>query len=319
MAGEFALIGRHFNWPAPSGFLGVGDDCALVPVSPGHRLAVTTDLLVEGCHFFPDVDPETLGHKALAVNVSDLGAMGARPVACVLGLSLPRVDDVWLDAFARGFRSLADAVGCPLVGGDTTRSMGGIVISVTAMGEVPLQTALKRSAAEPGDDIWVSGTLGGAHVALELLQGKHGSHASLLDDVRPSLERPVPPVLFGASLAGLAHAAIDISDGLLQDLGHILKASKCGADIDYPRLPRHPALVGLDDALVQRAMLNGGDVYQLCFTAAPQVRGRIEELAGRHDVAVHRVGRIREKPGLDVHDSPLPLGPQGFAGFDHFG
>lgn len=318
MAGEFDLIGRHFDWPAPAGTLGVGDDCALVPVSPGHRLAVTTDLLVEGCHFFPDVDPVALGHKALAVNVSDLAAMGARPLGCVLGLSLPGVDDAWLEKFARGFRRLADSVGCPLVGGDTTRSPQGIIISVTAMGEVATGAALMRSAARPGDDIWVTGTLGGAHVALELLQGRHQADAGLLDTLRPLLEWPQPPVAFGAGLSGLAHSAIDISDGLLQDLGHILKASACAADIDYLRLPAHPALASLDAALVQRAVLSGGDVYQLCFTAAAEAQHDIESLARKHGVPACVIGRIRAGDGIQVSGSPLPLGDEGHFGFDHF-
>lgn len=318
MAGEFELIGRHFTWPVPAGVLGVGDDCALLPVSPGHRLAVTTDLLIEGRHFFADADPESLGHKALAVNVSDLGAMGARPLGCVLGLSLPQADDIWLEKFARGFRALAEAVGCPLVGGDTTRSVNGVVISVTAMGEVPIDAALTRSAAQDGDDIWVTGTLGGAHVALQLLQGHHGEHLGLLETLRPLLERPLPPVRFGASLAGLAHAAIDISDGLLQDLGHIVKASNCAADIEYPLLPVLPALVGLDASIVQPALLSGGDVYQLCFTAAPVARSRIEALACEHSVRVTRVGRIRTGVGINVLASPLPLSSDGCAGFDHF-
>ena len=240
MAGEFELIEQHFKWPAPQGVLGVGDDCALLAIKPGYRMAVTTDLLVEGCHFFADVDPESLGHKALAVNVSDLAAMGAKPIGCVLGLSLPKADHDWLEKFSRGFRNLADAVGCPLVGGDTTRSPQHIVISVTAMGEVPVQHALARSAALPGDDIWVTGTLGGPHIALALLQGQHPEHIDLLETLKPLLERPMPPVAFGATLAGVAHAAIDISDGLLQDLSHILEASKCAAELSYAQLPYIP-------------------------------------------------------------------------------
>lgn len=318
MAGEFELIGRHFNWPAPQGYLGVGDDCALVPVTAGHRLAVTTDLLVEGRHFFPDVDPEALGHKALAVNVSDLGAMGARPLGCVLGLSLPRVDDDWLEAFARGFRAMSEISGCPLVGGDTTRSVDGVVISVTAMGEVPMEGALRRSAARNGDDIWVTGELGGAHVALELLQGLHRGHEGLLDQLRPCLERPLPPVAFGSALAGHAHAAIDISDGLLQDLNHILKASHCAAEVDYSALPVHPALQGLEPQILQRAVLNGGDVYQLCFTAAPNARDHISRLAEQHGVAACIVGRIREGVGIRVMHSPLPVGQGDYIGYDHF-
>src|SRR5690606_5258114 len=213
MASEFDLIARHFKWPAPAGVLGVGDDCALLPVASDRRLAVTTDLLIEGRHFLPDADPEALGHKALAVNVSDLAAMGAAPVGCVLGLSLPAIDDEWLQRFSKGFRSLAEAVRCPLVGGDTTRSASGIIISVTAMGEVPLQNAMARSAARAGDDLWVTGNLGAPHFALELLQGHHAAHGWRLQDVRTALERPAPPVAFGAALAGHAHAAIDISDG----------------------------------------------------------------------------------------------------------
>lgn len=318
MAGEFDLIARHFSWPVPAGVLGPGDDCALLPLSPGHRLAVTTDLLVEGCHFFPDVDPEALGHKSLAVNVSDLAAMGARPLGCVLGLSLPAADDDWLSRFARGFRSLADAVGCPLVGGDTTCSPQGVVISVTAMGEVPADTALNRSGARPGDDIWVTGTLGAAHVALEILQGRLGGHEGLLGTLRPYLERPVPPVAFGGALNGLAHAAIDISDGLLQDLGHVLRASACAAEIDYGLLPVHPALSGLDPALVQRAVLNGGDVYQLCFTAPAHTAAAIDSLAAVHGVRVTRVGKIAGGAGLRVSDAPVALTDDDYYGFDHF-
>lgn len=319
MSGEFELIARYFDWPVPSGTLGVGDDCALLPVAPGHRLAVTTDLLVEGCHFFSDVDPQALGHKALAVNVSDLAAMGARPLGCLLGLSLPAVDEKWLGGFARGFRALADNAGCPLIGGDTTRSPRGIVISVTAMGEVAIDAELKRSDARPGDDIWVTGCLGAPHVALELLQGRHASHASSLASLQTMLEWPQPPVAFGAALAGVAHAAIDISDGLLQDLGHILKASGCAAEIEYADLPIHEQLVALDAAVVQRAVLNGGDVYQLCFTAAPLAGPVIEALAARHGIRATRVGRVLPGQGVRVSGCPLPLGGDGYAGFDHFG
>lgn len=319
MAGEFDLIARHFTWPVSPGTLGPGDDCALLSVSASHRLAVTTDMLVEGIHFFRDVDPEALGHKSLAVNVSDLAAMGARPLGCVLGLSLPSADDEWLAAFARGFRALADAVGCPLVGGDTTRNPKGVVISVTAMGEVREDTALKRSAARPGDDIWLTGTLGGPQLALELLQGQHHAHVGLLDTLRPFLERPQPPVAFAVELAGLAHAAIDVSDGLLQDLGHILAASRCAATLDYLRLPVHPALHVVEPSVVQRAVLNGGDVYQLCFTAAPEVAPDIAALAARHGIQVTQVGRIAPGDGLRVSGTPLPLTDADYSGFDHFG
>lgn len=319
MASEFDLIARHFKWPAPAGVLGVGDDCALLPVASDRRLAVTTDLLIEGRHFLHDADPEALGHKALAVNVSDLAAMGATPIGCVLGLSVPRADHAWLERFARGFRTLADAVGCPLVGGDTTRSLQGTVISVTAMGEVPAGAALTRAAARPGDDIWITGTLGAAHMALEVLQGRERATPDVLAALRPFLDRPEPPVAFGAHLIGIAHAAIDISDGLQQDLGHVLRASGCGAEIDYASLPVHPALEGFAAASVQRAVLNGGDVYQLCFTASAAMRQRITELAGRHGVRVSRVGTITQEGGLRVTACPVPLSPDDPAGFDHFG
>jgi len=319
LAGEFELIEQHFKWPVPQGVLGVGDDCALLAVKDGHRLAVTTDLLVEDCHFFADVDPESLGHKALAVNVSDLAAMGARPLGCVLGMSLPAADHDWLKKFSRGFRSLADAVGCPLIGGDTTRSPKHIAISVTAMGEVRPDAALTRSAAAVGDDIWVTGTLGGPHLALLLLQGQHAQHIDLLEGLRPLLERPMPPVAFGAALAGIAHAAIDISDGLLQDLGHILKASGCAAEIVYPRLPVHPDVSSLHASIVQPAVLNGGDVYQLCFTAPQASRTQITDLAASHGVQATRIGRICSGAGLRVTDAVIPLGASDYHGFNHFG
>ncbi|SHI24641.1 thiamine-phosphate kinase [Pollutimonas bauzanensis] len=315
---EFDLIARHFSRPAPSGFLGVGDDCALVPVAPGHHLATSTDLLVEGRHFFAGTDPAALGHKSLAVNLSDLAAMGAQPLACLLSLSLPDVDHDWLAAFAGGFYALAGEAGCPLVGGDTTRSPSGIVISVTVMGQVRPQLALRRAAARAGDDIWITGTLGAADIALRLLQNKLPADPSLLAAVRPALERPLPPWAFAQQLAGVAHAALDISDGLAQDLGHILAASGCGAELDYNALPVAPALRGLDSQLVQAAVLAGGDVYQLCFTAPVQARQRILALADAAALQATRAGRIVAEPGLRIWGAggvPITLRN---AGFDHF-
>ena len=331
MAGEFDLIARYFDWPVPDGVLGVGDDCALLPVRAGYRLAVTTDLLIEGVHFLSDVDPQALGHKALAVNVSDLAAMGARPLGCLLGISLPCVDVQWLKGFSSGFRQLATRTGCPLVGGDTTSSRGGIAISVTAMGEVPLEGALTRAGARAGDDIWITGTLGGAHVALQLLQASRsdgvGGHVVSIDTgrgrerlerLRGSLERPEPPVAFGADLAGIAHAAIDISDGLLQDLGHILRASGCSAELHYGALPVHPALADLPDDEIQAALLTGGDVYQLCFTAPRESAATLEQLAARHQVQLSRIGQVQAGNGVRVVGSPYPVDAHAPAGFDHF-
>ncbi|MGB6103759.1 MAG: thiamine-phosphate kinase [Pusillimonas sp.] len=318
MNNEFDLIARYFTRPAPSGFLGVGDDCALFQVAPGHHLATSTDLLIEGRHFFSDVDPRALGHKALAVNLSDLAAMGAQPLACLLSLSLPDINEAWLSDFSDGFYTLADRAQCPLVGGDTTRSATGVVINVTVMGQVRPGQALLRGAAAVDDEIWVSGQLGAADIALRLLQGRLPADPALLAATRQALEWPEPPWQFAQTLAGVAHAALDISDGLLQDLGHILKASCCGAELCYTALPLHPALQGLDAQLVHEAALAGGDVYQLCFTAAPNQRGRILALADSLECPVARIGRIVAQPGLRVWDANGVPMAHNAGGFDHF-
>ena len=230
--GEFDLIARYFTRPARPGgavALGVGDDCALLAPTPGMQLAISSDMLVEGRHFFADVAPEALGHKALAVNLSDLAACGARPLAFTLALSLPRVDEAWLEGFSRGMWALADAHGCELVGGDTTQ--GPLNICITVFGEVPPGQALLRSGARPGDDLYVSGTLGDARLALEALLGHAPLPAEVLARARQRLERPTPRVALGQALRGIASSAMDLSDGLLGDLSHILKTSGVGARI----------------------------------------------------------------------------------------
>ncbi|QYJ20839.1 thiamine-phosphate kinase [Achromobacter sp. ES-001] len=318
MASEFDLIARYFTRTAPVGLLGVGDDCALFPVPPGEQVATSTDLLLEGRHFFSNVDPRALGHKALAVNLSDLAAMGARPIGCVLGLALPRLDEPWLAAFADGFHALADAHGCPLIGGDTTRSAHDLAISVTVFGAVPAGQALRRDGAQAGDDIWVSGELGAADVAYRLLDGQYPANDALLAATRPALEWPQPQVPLGLALRGIARAAIDLSDGLLQDLGHILAASRLGANLEYARMPVAAALAALDDAPRRRAVLGGGDVYQLCFTAPAARREAVQQAADQAQARVTRVGHTLAQPGLRVLDAqgqPLADLP---AGFDHF-
>jgi len=318
VASEFDLIARYFTRTAPAGLLGVGDDCALFPVPPGEQVATSTDLLLEGRHFFSNVDPRALGHKALAVNLSDLAAMGARPIGCVLGLALPRLDEPWLAAFADGFHALADAHGCPLIGGDTTRSAHDLAISVTVFGAVPAGQALRRDGAQAGDDIWVSGELGAADVAYRLLDGQYPANDALLAATRPALEWPQPQVPLGLALRGIAHAAIDLSDGLLQDLGHILAASRLGANLEYARMPVAAALAALDDAPRRRAVLGGGDVYQLCFTAPAARREAVQQAADQAQARVTRVGHTLAQPGLRVLDAqgqPLADLP---AGFDHF-
>lgn len=319
MASEFDLIARHFTRAAPGGILGVGDDCALFPVPSGMQLAVSKDLLIAGRHFYPDADPESIGHKSLAVNLSDLAAMGAQPVACLLGLALPSMDDSWLAAFARGFHALAQQYGCPLIGGDTTRSPQDLTISVTVFGAVPAEAALRRSAAQVGDDIWVSGALGAADVAYRLLDGQYPADPARLAQTRRALEWPQPRVALGLALRGLAHAAIDLSDGLAQDLGHILTASGVGAELQYADLPRAPGVAGLPATAEQQALLGGGDVYELCFTAAPGQRDAIKVVSSASVTPVSRIGRITADAGLRVLDAlgqPLSALP---AGFDHFG
>lgn len=315
---EFDLIRRYFSRPVPPGYLGAGDDCALLPIGAGKQLAASTDLLIEGRHFLPDADPASLGHKALAVNLSDLAAMGAQPLGCMLGLSLPKIDEAWLKAFSEAFHALADAAGCPLVGGDTTRSPEGIVISVTVFGQVEPGRALRRDAAQPGDDIWVTGTLGAAHAALQWLTGQWPAQPALLAATRAALERPCPPWGFAQKLPGLAHAALDVSDGLLQDLGHILEASDCGARLHYETLPVDAALAHLDEAQVREAVLSGGDVYQLCFTSPPQNRDGIAELARTSGVRATRIGVIESAAGLTVQDAAGGRLPISSRGFDHF-
>lgn len=317
MSAEFDLIRKYFQQPAPAEMLGVGDDCALFPVPVGQVVAVSTDMLVEGIHFFPDVEPFLLGHKALAVNLSDLAAMGAEPVGCVLGLSLPRVDANWLDGFSRGFLELAREYDCPLLGGDTTRGPK-VCLSVTVFGAVPAGQALRRDAGRAGDDIWVSGTLGGADLALQMLQGGHTQEAWRLPGLRGALERPVPQVALGRQLRGIANAAIDISDGLLQDLGHILIASASAAQLDLQALPAHPGLSGMDDAVVLDAMLGGGDVYELCFTASAAQREQVQSAASAAGVSVTRIGMLLAgEPGTLQDGRGLPL-HAARAGFDHF-
>jgi len=316
--GEFDLIARYFARAAPKGILGVGDDCALLPLSPGRHLAVSTDMLMEGRHFFPDVDPAALGHKALAVNLSDLAAMGATPLACVLSLALPRADALWLEAFSRAMHDLASHSACPLVGGDTVRSGHGIVINMTVLGQVPAALALRRDAARAGDDIWVSGALGEADVALRLLQGRLPMDAALLAQTRRALEWPQAQLALGQAVLGVAHAAIDLSDGLVQDLNHILVASACGAVLHVDALPVAHTLRALPQAVQHEIALSGGDGYQLCFTAAVQDRNAVQARAAAVGATVARIGQITAQQGLCVVDRHGVEIPVARGGFDHF-
>ncbi|HLS54908.1 MAG TPA: thiamine-phosphate kinase [Zeimonas sp.] len=314
--GEFELIAKYFDrGPARDALLGVGDDCALLaPIEPRNVLAVSTDLLLEGRHFFRDADPLTVGHKSLAVNLSDLAAMGARPRAFTLALALPEVDEGWLGGFCRGLYAIADRHGCELVGGDTTR--GPLTICITVFGEVPPEAALRRDAAQPDDDLWVSGVLGAA--ALAVHDRGAGRPRAPGDPARERLDRPEPRVALGLSLRHVARAAIDLSDGLAGDLGHILDRSRVGAELDWPAVPVDASLDGLPDALRQRLALAGGDDYELLFSAAPENREAIEAIGRRLELPLSRIGRIVAGEGLRLRDArgrPLAFDAHGF---DHF-
>src|SRR2546426_7158028 len=269
---EFEIIRRYFERPPKHAVLGVGDDCALLAARAGFEIAVTTDMLVEGRHFLPGADARALGHKALAVSLSDLAATGAAPRWATLAIALPAADESWLGAFAQGLFALADRYGVDLIGGDTTRGPL-LVVNVTAFGEVPAGSALLRSGARPGDDIWVSGELGGAALAL--------AHPEI-GEAAKRLHEPEPRVALGERLRELAHAAIDVSDGLTGDLAHILERSRVGAVVHYEQVPRAPAFKHVKDAaLEKRCVLSGGDDYELLFTA-PQSRRAPMEIGRAH-------------------------------------
>ena len=321
---EFDLIARYFIRPAKRAALGVGDDCALINPAPGMQLAISSDMLVEGRHFFHDVSPYSLGHKALAVNLSDLAACGATPVAFTLALALPSIDEVWLQEFSRGLWALAGVHGCELIGGDTTQ--GPLNICITVFGEVPRGRALLRSGARVGDDIYVSGKLGDARLALEALQGKIELPADLLAAARQRLEQPTPRVALGMALRGIATSAIDISDGLAGDLCHILKASGVGARVDTEvtinliaaRAYINWAKATFDTQKQLEMVFSGGDDYELAFTAPPTARGAVQDASSTSQTPVTRIGVIESQPGLrmvDGHGQPVDMQ---FASFDHF-
>jgi thiamine-monophosphate kinase len=318
--GEFDLIARFFTRPARRSPLGVGDDCALLQPRPGMQLAVSTDLLVEGRHFLSTVDPRRLGHKALAVNLSDLAACGAEPLAFTLALSLPQADAPWLSAFAEGLFALADAHGCELVGGDTTR--GPLAIDITVFGEVPAGQALLRSGARAGDDLWVSGTLGDARLALEAFRGTVSLPEAVFAAARLRLEEPQPRVALGVALRGIATACIDVSDGLLGDVGHVLERSGVGARIDAScargLLAATRMGLELQEERLLQVVLAGGDDYELAFTAPAAQRQAVAAAAKRTGTNVTRIGRIDAEMGLRVAGADGKPVAQRFAGFDHF-
>ena len=291
--------------------LGIGDDAALLQVPPGQQLVVTADTLNAGVHFPETTAPADIGWKALAVNLSDLAAMGARPAWCTLSLSLPNADDAWIDGFLDGFMALADCHGIALVGGDTTR--GPLSISVTAMGLVEAGCALRRDAARVGDDVWVTGTLGDAALALEaVLQARDVSAA-----LRQRLDRPTPRVAAGQQLSGFVHACIDVSDGVLADLGHVCERSGVGADIHMADLPASSELAAIP-APQRWPLQTSGDDYELCFTASRHNREQIVQALDFTKVSATRIGRIVAGQGvraLDTEGMPWLPARSGYAHF----
>ncbi len=329
--GEFQIIERFFThetfgaWKSK----GVGDDCAIVDLQ-GARIAVTTDMMAVGTHFLPSALPQDVGYKALAVNLSDLAAAGAVPRAFFLSIALPARDDAWLAGFTEGLMALSHEAQCPLLGGDTTRSApvgearAPVTISITAMGDLPAQMGLTRAGARAGDDIWVSGSVGGAYAALMHRWGKWTLPADLFPSAAERMDRPRARNALGTALLSSATACADISDGLAQDLGHILERSDVAADVDWDLVPVHPAVRALSDAMQLEAAMSGGDDYELVFTAPSEKRGLIEQASISALTPVTRIGKIVTKPAdfdgtrLKIYNALgdrllLPA-----AGFDHF-
>ncbi|MYM25651.1 thiamine-phosphate kinase [Duganella sp. FT135W] len=320
MLSEFDLIKEYFQRPhhAARAALGIGDDCALIAPTPGMQTAISSDMLVEGRHFFAGEDPVRLGHKALAVNLSDLAAMGARPVGFTLALALPEANRHWLQGFSQGLFALADAFNIELIGGDTTK--GPLNICITVFGELRPGQALRRSAAKPGDDIWISGTLGDARLALAGYRKEFPLDEAALRTAAVRMHTPVPRVALGVLLAeqGIAHAAIDISDGLIGDLGHILKLSQVGATLDVDALPAGDVLVTQETGLRRAYTAAGGDDYELCFTAPASSRAAISAAAASVATAVTRVGTIDAAGGLRLVDAQGAALDLKLSSFDHF-
>ena len=314
--GEFDLIAKYFTRPVKRATLGIGDDCALLQPTAGMQLAISSDMLVDGRHFLSTVLPHRLGHKALAVNLSDLAAAGAQPLAFSLALALPHVDEAFLAGFARGLFALADEHGCELIGGDTTQ--GPFNICITVFGEVPPGQALLRSGARVGDDLYVSGSVGDARLALECFRGNITLAGDAFEQARTAMEQPQPRVALGVALRGVATSAIDVSDGLLGDLAHILNRSSVGATIEVDAVPRSSVLASQPLALQRECALAGGDDYELLFTASPPHAAAVQAAAREAGVPVTRIGRIDRSRALALIDAQGRSVAHTFGSFDHF-
>jgi len=314
---EFELIDRWFKRMSSRAdvLLGVGDDAALLQVPPGQQLAVTVDTLVAGVHFPHETDAVSIGHKSLAVNLSDLAAMGAEPAWVTLALTLPQADEDWLAGFSHGFLELAEACGVSLVGGDTTR--GPLSITVQASGFVPDGLALRRSGARPGDALCVTGSLGDAGLGLAWLLGERTLPPKVGQAVRERLDRPAPRVAAGLALRGLASAAIDVSDGLAADLRHILQASGVGATVDVDALPLSEPVRTQSDA--RELALASGDDYELLFAVAPADEQETVARLQAQGLRCTRIGRVEADPGLRLTNADgSPYAAATPRGYDHF-
>ena len=319
MPSEFELIARYFTRPTRHTVLSVGDDAAIVRPRPGMDLVISTDSLVADTHFIAQTGPENLGWKTLAVNLSDMAAMGAEPRWVVLAAALPEPNESWIEAFARGFFDCAERFGVDVIGGDTTR--GPLTLTPTVFGEVPRGQALTRHGALPGDDIWVSGSPGLAALALAHLRGVTVLREPSLTRCLSALQRPQPRVSLGLALRSVARAVIDVSDGLMADVGHILERSHVSARMEHACLPwRAVREAGADDELTNNCLLAGGDDYELAFAADTMRRAEVDAMSRALDLPLARIGSIVAGAAgkLELvagNGRTLPIGPRGF---DHF-
>ena len=319
MTPEFNLIKQYFTRPTHNTKLGVGDDAALISLSAGMELAISADMLVAGTHFFPDCDAYQLGWKSLAVNVSDMAAMGANPKWATLAIALPEIKESWLAEFSRGFFACAESFNADLIGGDTTR--GPLTISVQIMGEVPIGKAIKRSGAKMGDEIWVSGKLGDAALALAHIQGKLVLPEEASLTCAKALHTPQPRVALGLALRDLANSAIDISDGLLADLGHILEQSTVGATLELKSIPHSTFAdfpIDLNDEHLRKMVLAGGDDYELCFTAPAERHAEIIKISEVTKLQLSCIGHVTNNTGLTLYGLDNEILNMKETGFDHF-
>jgi len=299
--GEFDLIERFFKTPANAMAskndqtitLGIGDDCAVFKPSEGEEIAITSDMLIEGRHFFANTDPERLGRKALAVNLSDLAAMGAKPLGFTLAIALPQADASWLESFSKGVFAMAKQFSCPLIGGDTTA--GPLTISIAAFGSLPEGKAIRRSGAKVDDDIWVSGTVGDARLTLAALRHEINLPLEDLKQIEHRMHEPTPRVELGIHLREIACSALDVSDGLLGDLQHILKQSQVDAEVSLDQIPKSAILQKQNVNIQNQFSACGGDDYEICFTAPITQRNTINQISKSLNLPLTRIGRITAK------------------------